>query len=88
MLWGLVVLYGGIEAGAGMTKREKTIVRAALVELMKDDGDFSGAIASLGALVGLCYPAYEVSKTAQAADFATLASGPRREFSVNWPGRA
>lgn len=57
-----------------MTKEEKAKIRRIIKTLMKNDGDYARAIAELCRMVGLVYPAGELSDL-KTVDLASLHEG-------------
>lgn len=66
-----------------MNRKDRAVVEGAIRELMKDDGDFTGAIQSLCQLVGWDYPAARLTKNLEPVELRVLATAPPREFSVS-----
>lgn len=65
-----------------MTKAERRQLRYCIGELIRDNGDFSGALGELAKLAGMVYPAAAVMREARAVDLRKIASRRVSQFSV------
>ncbi len=70
-----------------MTKREREQVRKAIDLLMGDECLIAEAMAILGPMVGMDYPAARIIEEAKAVDFREFAHGPNQTFRVTEPDK-